>query len=54
MFWNYLCRPGWPGTHRNPPASVSQVLGSKVCTNITQLIILRKRNKVNATEKSET
>jgi hypothetical protein len=36
-----LCSPGCPGTgsldhagleHRNPPASASQVLGSKVCT----------------------
>lgn len=22
-----LCRPGWPGTHRDPPAFASQVLG---------------------------
>jgi hypothetical protein len=26
-----LCRPGWPKTHRNQPASASQVLGSKAC-----------------------
>ena len=24
-------RPGWPRTHRDPPASASQVLGLKVC-----------------------
>jgi hypothetical protein len=38
--WASLCSPGCPGTHsvdqaglelRNPPASASQVLGSKVC-----------------------
>ena len=29
--WNSLCRPGWPWTHRDPIASVSQVLGLKVC-----------------------
>jgi hypothetical protein len=37
----FLCSPGCPGTHfvdqaglelRNPPASASQVLGSKACT----------------------
>ena len=37
----FLCSPGCPGTHsvdqaglklRNPPASVSQVLGLKACT----------------------
>ena len=30
--WNSLCRQGWPRTHRDLLASVSQVLGSKVCT----------------------
>jgi hypothetical protein len=24
-----LCRPGWPWTHRDPPASASQALGLK-------------------------
>ena len=28
-------RPGWPRTHRNPPASASQMLGLKVCTITT-------------------
>ena len=23
LSWNSLCRPGWPQTHRDPPASVS-------------------------------
>jgi hypothetical protein len=41
-----LCSPGCPGAHsvdqaglelRNPPASVSQVLGLKACTTTTQL-----------------
>jgi hypothetical protein len=41
-----LCSPGCPGTHsvdqaglglRNPPASASQVLGLKACTNTAQL-----------------
>jgi hypothetical protein len=29
--WNSLCSPGWSETHRDPPASASQVLGLKVC-----------------------
>jgi hypothetical protein len=42
-----LCSPGCPGTHfvdhqaglelRDPPASASQVLGSKACTTTAQL-----------------
>jgi hypothetical protein len=34
IVWNSLCRPGWPQTHRDPPASASQVLGLKVCITI--------------------
>lgn len=34
---NSLCRPGWPGTHVNPPASV---LGLKVYTTLFNFIIL--------------
>ncbi|GAB1300185.1 Arf-GAP with coiled-coil, ANK repeat and PH domain-containing protein 2 [Apodemus speciosus] len=33
--WNSLCRSGWPRTHRDPPASASQVLGLKVCATTT-------------------
>ena len=33
------CRPGWPQTHRDPPASASQVLGLKVCTATTQILV---------------
>jgi hypothetical protein len=54
-----LCSPGCPETHsvdqaclelRNPPASISQVLGSKACTtiawpNVTFLIIILFLNK---------
>uniref|UniRef100_A0A8C2QK66 Reticulon n=1 Tax=Cricetulus griseus TaxID=10029 RepID=A0A8C2QK66_CRIGR len=29
--WHSLWRPGWPGTHRDPPASASRVLGLKAC-----------------------
>ncbi|CAO2636982.1 hypothetical protein LEMLEM_LOCUS23756 [Lemmus lemmus] len=29
------CRPGWPRTHRDPPAYASRVLGLKVCTTTT-------------------
>jgi hypothetical protein len=29
----WLYRPGWPGTHRDPPTSASQVLGLKVYTS---------------------
>ena len=32
-----LCKPGWPQTHRDLPASASQVLGLKVCTTIARL-----------------
>jgi hypothetical protein len=32
LSWNPLCRPSWSPTHRDPPASTSQVLGLKVCT----------------------
>ena len=41
-----MCSPGCPGTHfvdqtglelRDPPASASQVLGSKACTTTAQL-----------------
>jgi hypothetical protein len=49
-FWDRvsLYSPGRPGTHfvdqaglelRNPPASASQVLGLKVCTTTTQLLV---------------
>lgn len=34
MTWNSLCRPGWPWTHNNPPASASWVLEFKVCTTM--------------------
>ena len=30
LSWNPLCGPGWPQTHRNPPASAFLVLGLKV------------------------
>lgn len=29
LAWNLLCRPGWPKTHRNLPASLSQLLDIK-------------------------
>jgi hypothetical protein len=29
---NSLCRPGWPWTHRDLPASAFQVQGLKACT----------------------
>jgi hypothetical protein len=34
LAWNLVCRPSWPSTHRNPPASASQVLRLKVCVTI--------------------
>ena len=33
---NSLCRQGWPRTHRDLPASASQVLGSKACATSDQ------------------
>jgi hypothetical protein len=32
LHWNLLCRPGWPGTLSDTPASASCMLGFKVCT----------------------
>lgn len=32
LSWSSSCRLGWPWIHRDPPASVSRVLGLKVCT----------------------
>lgn len=32
LAWNSLCRPGWPQTYRDSPASVSQVLELNMCT----------------------
>ena len=37
LSWNWLCRSGWPWTHRDPPVSAFRVLGSKVCTTTGQL-----------------
>lgn len=34
LIWNSLCRPAWPPVHRDPPASLSQVLGFKVCVTM--------------------
>ena len=34
---NSHCRPVWPLTHRDPPASVSRVLGLKACSIIPRL-----------------
>ena len=32
------CRPGWPRTRRDTPASASRVLGLKACATTTRLI----------------
>ena len=32
----FLCRPDWPQTHRDPPASASRVLRLKACTTTAQ------------------
>jgi hypothetical protein len=31
--------PGWPQTHRDPPAFASWVLGLKVCATIAWLVV---------------
>ena len=31
LAWNSLCRPSWPPTNRDLPASTSSLLGSKAC-----------------------
>jgi hypothetical protein len=51
-----LCSPGCPGTHsvdqaglklRNPPASASRVLGSKVCaSNALQVLLSEELGKI--------
>jgi hypothetical protein len=33
----YLSTAGWPETHRDPPASASEVLGLKVCATTSRL-----------------
>ena len=38
LSWNLLCRPRWPGTHRDPTASASQVQGLKACATTVQAI----------------
>ena len=30
------CKPGWPWTHRDPPASASRMLGLKACATTVQ------------------
>jgi hypothetical protein len=37
---NLLCKPGWPQTHRDAPASASQVLELKVCVTTIQLSVV--------------
>uniref|UniRef100_A0A8C8ULT2 Uncharacterized protein n=1 Tax=Peromyscus maniculatus bairdii TaxID=230844 RepID=A0A8C8ULT2_PERMB len=34
LSWNSLGSPGWPRTHRDPPASASQVQGLKACATV--------------------
>jgi hypothetical protein len=31
LFWNSVCRRGWPRNHKDPPAFTSQGLGVKKC-----------------------
>ena len=33
------CRPGWPWTYRDLPASASRVLGLKACTTTARLLL---------------
>ena len=40
------CRPGWPRTHRDPPASASRVLGLKACATTAQQNILFEETNV--------
>lgn len=47
----FICSPGKPGTHRELPASVSQMLGLKACTtraSTLQFILKKKRNELGA------
>ena len=34
------CRPGWPQTHRDPPASAPWVLGLMACTTTTTRLLV--------------
>jgi hypothetical protein len=38
LSWNKFCRPGWPQTHRDLPASAFQVLRLKVCATTTPIV----------------
>lgn len=40
LSWNSFCRPDWPGTHRNPSATHSGLLGLRVNATTTQLVNL--------------
>lgn len=41
LFWVRVarCYPGWPGTHRNPPAYVSQVLGLRAWATTPSIVL---------------
>ncbi|XP_076427551.1 uridine-cytidine kinase-like 1 isoform X2 [Peromyscus maniculatus bairdii] len=46
LSWNSLGSPGWPRTHRDPPASASRVLGLKACaTTARPVYTFYKSNK---------
>ena len=47
-----ICRPGWPQTHRDPSASVSQVLELKLCSTMPSPIFKRLIKKVNNKRKN--
>ena len=36
LAWISICRPSWPQTHKDPPASASQVLWLKAYTTTAQ------------------
>ena len=40
LSWNSLCRPGWPRTYKDIPASTSWVLGLMACATTTWIFLL--------------
>lgn len=47
LSWNSLCKQGRPQTHRNPPASASQVLGSRACVPQPQLDLFKAWDRLD-------
>lgn len=51
LVWNLLCRPGWPGTHRDLPASASTLsVGLKSLWLMLVILALRRLTQEDCLE----